>query len=100
MENGVLILHYSLVAASVPGLTNLHMRPSLQLEIVDDPEFNRFSSIVTYQPGSNKTLMISVSHLANVMYICVELILMQSIHFGLSFKPYHDAIVFFLMFYR
>ncbi|XP_065902814.1 plexin-B-like isoform X2 [Dysidea avara] len=63
VENGVLILHYSLVAASVPGLTNLHMRPSLQLEIVDDPEFNRFSSIVTYQPGSNKTLMISGSRI-------------------------------------
>ena len=61
IRNGTLELRYSLVAASVPGLNNLHLMSQFIIEFVDDPEINCFTEPVNYQPGSNVPIMITVS---------------------------------------
>ena len=45
--HGTLELRYSLVAASVPGLDNLHERS--QFVFVDDPVITPFNETLTYQ---------------------------------------------------
>ena len=59
--NGNLELRYSLVAASVPGLDNLHLMSQFSIEFVDDPVITPFNETVSYQPGSNDLIMIDVS---------------------------------------
>ena len=65
--NGTLQLRYSLVAASVPGLDNLHLIPQFVIEFVDDPMVFDLSEIVSYQPGSNRPITIHVS----VHVVCI-----------------------------
>ena len=59
--NGTLELRYSLVAASVPGIDNLHLMSQFSIEFVDDPVITPFNETVSYQPGSNEPIMIAVS---------------------------------------
>ena len=59
--NGTLQLTYSLVAASVPGLDNLHLMPQFVIEFVDDPVITPFNETLSYQVGSDVAIMISVS---------------------------------------
>ena len=59
--NGSLELAYSLVAASVPGLDNLHLMSQLVFEFVDDPVITPFNGTISYQPGSSMTISITVS---------------------------------------
>jgi len=55
-------LTYSLVAASVPDLDDLHLQDTLQFTIEDDPVIIMFNSgILNYQAGSNEAILISVS---------------------------------------
>ena len=60
LENNTLILTYSLVAGSVPGLSNLHLQVPLQFSVVDDPVFDSFEDIVMY--SSDLELVINVSY--------------------------------------
>ena len=57
--NGSLELRYSLVAASVPGLDNLHLMSQLQFVFVADPVITSFNEM--YQVGSNGIIIINVS---------------------------------------
>ena len=66
--NGTLELRYSLVAASVPGLDNLHLMSQFVIEFVDDPVITPFNETLSYQPESNVAIMIIVSVLAVYMY--------------------------------
>jgi len=51
-----------LVAASVPGLADLHLKDAFQFTIVDDPVINMFDNgILDYQAGFNEAITISVS---------------------------------------
>ena len=59
--NGTLQLRYSLVAASVLGLDNLHLMSQFEIEFVDDPVINCFDEPLNYQAGSNAPIMITVS---------------------------------------
>ena len=59
--NGTLELRYSLVAASVPGLNNLHLMSQFVIEFVDDPVITPFNETISYQPGSNEAIVIIVS---------------------------------------
>ena len=60
--NGSLTLTYSLVAASVPGLDNLHLMSQFVIDFVDDPVIIPFiNGTVLYQIGSNVPITISVS---------------------------------------
>ena len=63
--NGTLQLTYSLVAASVPGLDNLHLMSEFVIEFVDDPVITPIN-ISGYQVGSNAAIIIPVS---TYMYI-------------------------------
>jgi len=55
-------LAYNLVAANVPGLTNLHSQNALEFSIVDDPVINAFENdSLNYQAGSNEVIVITVS---------------------------------------
>ena len=63
--NGTLQLRYSLVAASVPGLDNLHLMSQLVIEFVDDPVVTPFNETISYQPGFNEAIVIIVS-------VCLE----------------------------
>ena len=56
--NGSLELTYSLVAASVPGLDNLHLMSQLQFVFVADPVITPFNET---QVGSNGIIIINVS---------------------------------------
>ena len=60
--NGTLELRYSLVAASIPGLDNLHLMSQFVIEFVDDPVITPFNEILSYQPGSNAAIVIAVSN--------------------------------------
>ena len=71
--NGTLELRYSLVAASVPGLNNLHLMSQFVIEFVDDPVINCFTEPVNYRAGSNVPIMITVSICICVhMYVCMH----------------------------
>ena len=59
--NGTLELRYSLVAASVPGLANLHLMSQFVIEFVDDPVIIPFNETLSYQPGFNEAIVIIVS---------------------------------------
>ena len=59
--DGTLELTYSLVAASVPGLNDLHLMSQFVIEFIDDPEINCFPEPVNYQAGSNVPIVITVS---------------------------------------
>ena len=59
--NGTLELRYSLVAASVPGLDNLHEMSRFEFKFVDDPVITPFNGALSYQPGSSMTISITVS---------------------------------------
>ena len=65
--NGTLQLRYSLVAASVPDLDNLHLLSQFIIEFVDDPVITPFNETLSYQPGSNAAIMIVVS-----ICICIQ----------------------------
>ena len=58
--NKTLQLTYSLVAASVPGLDNLHLMSQFVIEFVDDPVITPFNRS-GYQAGSNAPITIPVS---------------------------------------
>ena len=60
--DGSLELTYSLVAASVPGLDNLHEMSQFAIEFVDDPVITPFNEAISFnQIGSNAAITISVS---------------------------------------
>ena len=59
ITNGFLELAYSLVAASVPGLDNLHLMS--QFVFADDPVITPFNETLSYQPGSSISISITVS---------------------------------------
>ena len=59
--NGTLELRYNLVAASVPGLHNLHEMSRFEFKFVDDPVITPFNGALSYQPGSSMTISIVVS---------------------------------------
>ena len=59
--NGTLELRYSLVAASIPGLENLHEMSQFVFMFVDDPVITPFNETMSYQPGSSMTISIIVS---------------------------------------
>ena len=59
--NGSLELTYSLVAASVPGLDNLHLMSQFVFDFVDDPVITPLKETISYQPGSSVTISITVS---------------------------------------
>ena len=59
--NETLELRYSLVAASVPGLDNLHEMSRFEFKFVDDPVITPFNEPLSYQPGSSMTVSITVS---------------------------------------
>ena len=59
--NGTLELRYSLVAASIPGLENLHEMSQFVFMFVDDPVITPFDRTITYQPRSSMTISITVS---------------------------------------
>ena len=65
--NGTLELRYSLVAASVPGLTNLHEISRFKFNFVNDPVITPFNGTISYQPGSSMTISITVS-----VHICIN----------------------------
>ena len=58
--SGTLQLTYSLVAASIPGLDNLHLMSQFVIEFIDDPVITPFN-ISGYQAGSNAAIIIPVS---------------------------------------
>ena len=59
--NGTLELRYSLVAASAPGLDNLHLMSQFVIEFVADPVIIPFNETISYQPGFNEAIVIIVS---------------------------------------
>jgi len=60
LDSRRLILTYSLVAASVPGLSDL--QNELQFTIVDNPLINTFEDgVLGYQTRSNEAVLITVS---------------------------------------
>ena len=61
ITNGFLELSYSLVAASVPGLDNLHLMSQFVFVFVDDPVITPFNGTISYQPRSSMTILITVS---------------------------------------
>ena len=68
--NGSLELAYSLVAASVPGLDNLHLMSQLVFVFVDDPVIIPFNGAISYQPGSSMTISITVSVCICILGLC------------------------------
>ena len=70
---GMLELRYSLVAASVPGLDNLHLMPQFVFDfVVDDPVITPFNGTISYQPGSSMIISITVS--VKIMHTYVYII--------------------------
>ena len=67
--HGTLELRYSLVAASVSGLINLHLMSQFEFKFVDDPMITPFNEVLTYQRGSSITISITVS-----VHICVKVL--------------------------
>jgi len=61
IRNGMLNFAYSLVAASVPDLDNLHLMSQFVFEFVDDPVVTPFNGTMSYQGGSNAVIRIDVS---------------------------------------
>ena len=61
LDNGTLSLNYSLIAASVPELSDLHIFNALQFTFVEDPTIDNFTNVLNYQAGSNEAITISVS---------------------------------------
>ena len=59
--NGALELRYSLVAASIPGLINLHLMSRFEFKFIDDPVITPFKGTISYQTGSSMTISITVS---------------------------------------
>ena len=49
------------MAASVPGLENLHLMSQFVFVFVDDPVITPFNGTLSYQPGSSMTISIIVS---------------------------------------
>ena len=73
--NGTLELTYSLVAASVPGLDNLHLMSQFQFAFVADPVIIPFNE--TYQVGSNEIIIINVSmciYINTIQFQCFNLV--------------------------
>ena len=64
--NGTLNMTYSLVAASVPDLDNLHLMSQFVIEFVDDPVITPLNEIIPYQEGSNVAILITVSVLLSI----------------------------------
>ena len=69
--NGTSVLRYSLVAASVPGLDNLHLMSQFAIEFVDDPLIDCFDEPLNYQAGSNAPITITVSIVYMLVYVCM-----------------------------
>ena len=57
--NGTLQLTYSLVAASVPGLDNLHLMSQFAIGFVDDPVIHPWTQAILFQPNTNITISVS-----------------------------------------
>ena len=72
--NGTLQLTYSLVAASVPGLDDLHLMSQFMIEFVDDPVITPFNETLSYQVGSNVAIMVTVSICMYPLLMCVCMI--------------------------
>ena len=70
--NGTLELRYSLVAASVPGLDNLHEISRFEFKFIDDPVITPFNGALSYQPGSSMTISIIVSVRMCIMFCSVN----------------------------
>ena len=68
LMNGTLQLTTSLVAASVPGLDNLHLMSQFVIEFADDPVITPLTQAIPFQP--NTTIMISVSSQLAICSIC------------------------------
>ena len=83
LDNGTLSLNYSLIAASVPELSDLHIFNALQFTFVEDPMIYNFTDVLNYRAGSNMAITISVSVLCmraceyyvsiGTLYTCVLL---------------------------
>ena len=71
--HGTLELRYSLVAASVPDLDNLHEMSRFEFNFVDDPVITPFNGAISYQPGSSMTILITVSVLMCVNVLSCKL---------------------------
>ena len=70
---GTLELRYSLVAASVPGLDNLHLMPQFTIEFVNDSIIYNLSGIIVYEKGSNTPITVRVSLLVCVcVFVCAH----------------------------
>ena len=69
--NETLELRYSLVAASVPGLGNLHLMSQFSIEFVDDPVINCFTEPMSYRAGSNAPITIAVSICECILYSAI-----------------------------
>ena len=67
--HGTLELRYSLVAASVPVLINLHLMSQFEFKFVDDPLITPFNGVLSYQPGSSMTISIAVS-----VHMCINVL--------------------------
>ena len=65
----MLNLTYSLVATGIPNLSDLHLRPPLQLTVVDDPQFENFGT-VKYSSDLLVKIMVSV-YLTNVYIVAI-----------------------------
>ena len=72
--NGTLELRYSLVAASVPGLDNLHLMSQFVIEFVDDPVITPFNETLSYQPGSNAAIVIAVRNYITILRLLLLLV--------------------------
>ena len=65
--NGLLELRYSLVAASVPGLDNLHEMSQFTFKFVNDPVITPCNETISYEPGSSMSISITVS-----VHMCIN----------------------------
>ena len=72
VTNGTLELTYSLVAASVPGLDNLHLMSQFVFAFVDDPVITSFNETISYQPGSSMAISITVRY--SYMCVCIKIV--------------------------
>ena len=67
---GSLELTYSLVAANVPGLDNLHLMSQFVFVFVHDPVITPFDETISFDKvGSNAAITISVG--ISISYVCV-----------------------------
>ena len=81
--NRTLELRYSLVAASVPGLDNLHLMPQFAFQFVSNPVVFKFNETVSYEPGSGIPLIVYVS-----AYVYVAIKELLAVHFYCVCKLY------------